>query len=82
MLLLGLPSLALYAFFLLYYGHVIRIAPGNGFFRNYGMQIGLLQVYAGVILGYTLATAFLKVSVDRTGTITADGEIIEDGGDH
>ncbi len=61
MVFLGLPSLALYVFFLLYYGHIISIAPENAFFRTYGMQIGLLQVYVGVILGYTLATAFLKV---------------------
>jgi glucan phosphoethanolaminetransferase (alkaline phosphatase superfamily) len=57
---LGLPPLALLAFFLLYYGRVINVSPGNILFRNYGMQIGMLQIYAGVVLGYALATVFQK----------------------
>jgi hypothetical protein len=57
---LGLPPIALYAFFLLYYGNFIHISFGSGFLREYGMQIGLLQVYAGIVLGYAITTVFQK----------------------
>jgi uncharacterized integral membrane protein len=56
---LGLPPLAFYAFWLLTYGLVIHPTV-NDFLVNYVMGGNLILGYAGVVLGYTLVTAFQK----------------------
>jgi len=56
---LGLPPLALYSIYMLYFGQVIP-AIGSGFFMREVMLDTWLQSYAGVVLGYALATVFQK----------------------
>ncbi len=60
---LGLPSLALYTFYLLYFGQVII---GSGFLMQHLMTDTWLQGYAGVVLGYVLATVFQKSEQEMT----------------